>query len=226
MIQCLVQYMLVRTTSLSNQVGSGLSTLPNEKRNSLEWSIRLNSGLTTWHLATSMDLKFQGHMNRPSNWTREMVAPNGAATLELTQIDDYDTFIDKGHHLKVEPPAGYKKIRVHLIFDVKHDGRHKASLVADGHLTDIPLESVYSGVVSLRGFRIELFLDELNQLELWASDIGNAYLEAFTSEKVYIIAGPEFEEREGHILNISRALMGYEVAVLDGMIDLQIVLEK
>jgi hypothetical protein len=36
------------------------------------------------------------------------------ATLELTQIDDYDTFIDKGHHTKVKAPIGYKKIRVHL----------------------------------------------------------------------------------------------------------------
>jgi Reverse transcriptase (RNA-dependent DNA polymerase) len=129
-----------------------------------------------------------------------------AATLELTQINDYTTFIDKGHHTKVKPPAVYKKIHVHLIFDVKHDGRHKARLVADGHLTDIPLESVYSGVVSLRGFRIVLFLAELNQLELWTTDIDNAYLEAFTLEKVYIISGPEFGEQEGHILIISRAL--------------------
>jgi hypothetical protein len=77
-----------------------------------------------------------------------------AATLDLTQIDDYHTFIDKGHHTKVKVPAGYEKIIVHLIFDVKHDGRHKARLVADGHLTDIPLESVYSGVASLQGLRL------------------------------------------------------------------------
>jgi hypothetical protein len=131
-----------------------------------------------------------------------------AATLELTEIDDHDTFIDKDHHLKVKPPVGYKRIRVHLIFYVKHDGRHKARLVADGHLTDIPLESLYSGVVSLRGFRIVRFLAELNQLDLWTTDNGNTYLEAFTSENVYIIAGPEFGEREGHILVISRALYG------------------
>ena len=97
---------------------------------------------------------------------------------------------------------------MHLIFDVKHDGRHKARLVADGHLTEIPLDSVYSGVVSLRGFRIVLFLSEHNNLELWATDIGNAYLEAFTSEKVYIIAGPEFGDLQGHILIISKALYG------------------
>ena len=73
-------------------------------------------------------------------------------------------------------------------------------MVANGHLTDIPIDSVYSGVVSLRGFCIMLFLAELNQLETWATDIGNAYLEAETSEKIYIIAGLEFGEKQGDTL--------------------------
>jgi Reverse transcriptase (RNA-dependent DNA polymerase) len=131
-----------------------------------------------------------------------------AADLELKQIFEYKTFVDCGHHTKANAPSGYKKIRVHFVFDVKHDGRHKGRLVADGHLTDIPLESVYSGVVSLRGFRLVLFLGQLNGLEVWSTDIGNAYLEAMTSEKVYIIAGPEFGELEGHILVIHKALYG------------------
>ncbi len=76
------------------------------------------------------------------------------------------------------------------------------------HLTDIPLESVYSGVVSLQGLCLVLFLAELNQLETWAMDIGNAYLEAKTKEKVYIIAGPEFGELEGHVLVICKVLYG------------------
>jgi Reverse transcriptase (RNA-dependent DNA polymerase) len=131
-----------------------------------------------------------------------------ATVLELTQIDDYVTFIDKGHHTKFKAPIGYKKIRVQLIYDVKHDSRHKARFVADGHLTDIPLESVYSGVLGLRRFRIVLLLAELNHLEIWATDIGNAHLEAFTSEKVYVISGPELGECQGHILIISKALYG------------------
>ena len=128
--------------------------------------------------------------------------------LELQQIDEYDTFIDKGHKDKTKPPDGYKKIRVHLVFAVKHDGRHKARLVADGHLTDVPVESVYSGVVSLRGLRLIIFLAELNGMETWAADVGNAYLEAKTSERVYIIAGPEFGDRMDHILIIFKALYG------------------
>jgi hypothetical protein len=62
--------------------------------------------------------------------------------------------------------------------------------------------------VSLRGFRIVLFLAELNEVHAWATDIGNAYLEAKTDEKVYIIAGPEFGELEGHILIVHKALYG------------------
>jgi hypothetical protein len=35
-------------------------------------------------------------------------------------------------------------------------------------------------------------------------DIGNAYLEAYTTEKVYIIAGPEFGERARHLDEIEQ----------------------
>jgi hypothetical protein len=53
-----------------------------------------------------------------------------------------------------------------------------------------------------------IFLAELNNLELWATDIGNAYLEAYTTEKVYIIAGPEFGSFVDHVMIISKALYG------------------
>ena len=102
-------------------------------------------------------------------------------------MHEYKTFTEKGKDNL--PPPRYKKIGAHFVYDVKHDGRHKARYVADGHKIDIPLESVYSGVVTLRGLRMVIFLAELNGLDLWATDIGNAYLEAETKEKVYIIAG-------------------------------------
>ena len=67
--------------------------------------------------------------------------------LELEQLHEYKTFQDLGKN--ATPPQGYRKIRVHFVFTVKHEGRQKACLVADGHLTEAPLESVYSGIVSL-----------------------------------------------------------------------------
>ena len=131
-----------------------------------------------------------------------------AIKFEQESIMEYKTFTDLGHMSQAKVPVGYKKIHVHLVFDIKHDGRHKARLVADGHLTEVPLESVYSGVVSLRGFRLVLFLAELNGMEAWSTDIGNAYLEAETSEKLYIISGPEFGLLKDHVLIIHKELCG------------------
>ncbi len=131
-----------------------------------------------------------------------------ATDLEMSQLVEYGTFRDLGHKDTAPPPTGYAKIHTHLVYDCKHDSRHKARMVANGHLTDIPLESVYSSVVSLRGLRIVTFLSELNGLDLWATDIGNAYFEAFTMEPNYIIAGPEFGQLEGHSLIIVKALYG------------------
>jgi hypothetical protein len=50
------------------------------------------------------------------------------------------------------------------------------------------------------------FLSELSGLDLWATNIGNAYLEAKMSELLFIIASPEFGDLEGHMLVIYKAL--------------------
>lgn len=96
------------------------------------------------------------------------------------------------------------------MYAVKHDGRHKARLVAGGHLTNTPIDSVYSSVASLRGVRMIMFLVELNELKSCTMDIGNAYLESNTLEKVYIVARKEFAcvGLEGHVLMIVKSLYG------------------
>ena len=60
--------------------------------------------------------------------------------IEIDQQHEYDTYnnVDTG-----TPPKNYKKIRAHLVLDVKYDSRHKARLVCDGLLTDVPLSSVH-----------------------------------------------------------------------------------
>jgi hypothetical protein len=52
-----------------------------------------------------------------------------------------------------------------------------------------------------------LFVAELDHLNIWATDIGNAYLKADTSDKAYVIAGPEFKDCEGHTHIISKAVL-------------------
>jgi hypothetical protein len=130
----------------------------------------------------------------------------------VDQLHEYDTFHDKG--IGTTPGEKFKKIRVHLVYACKHDGRHKARLcangnlteIANGNLTEIPMNSVYSGVVSLKSLCTVIFLAEVNGLETWATDTGNAYLEAEILEKVFIIAGPGFGELEGHTLVKFKAL--------------------
>ena len=84
--------------------------------------------------------------------------------LEIKQLMDYESFKDPGENAPV--PEGYTKIPVHFVYDVKHDRRHKARLVAGGHRTSTPIDSVYSGVVSLMGVRMVTLLAELNDMEL------------------------------------------------------------
>ena len=47
-----------------------------------------------------------------------------AEKAELDQIDSYSTFKDHGKNQR--PPPGDTHIRVRMVYDVKHDGRHKA----------------------------------------------------------------------------------------------------
>jgi len=51
-------------------------------------------------------------------------------------------------------------------------------------------------------------LAELNELQLCAADIAQAYLEANTREKLAIVGGPEFGELSGHTLILMKALYG------------------
>ena len=55
----------------------------------------------------------------------------------MGQIDEYETLKDLGTYSLAS--VGYNKIRFHLVYEVNHDGHHKARLMYDGHLTDIPV---------------------------------------------------------------------------------------
>ena len=59
---------------------------------------------------------------------------------ERDQLKEYDTFIDKGPNPNPRELAGYKKINLHFVYAVKHDGRYKSRIVAGGHLTDAPVK--------------------------------------------------------------------------------------
>ena len=106
-------------------------------------------------------------------------------------------------------PPGYTKIDCHMIFDIKIDLTRKARLVAGGHQTEVPKDSVYSSVVSRESVRIALVIATRNGLQVLSADVQNAYLNARTKEKCYAIAGPEFGSgKAGRPVKIVRALYG------------------
>jgi hypothetical protein len=137
--------------------------------------------------------------NEDSRWKAAMAK-------EFSMLNEFEVFKDCG--IGGIAPPGYKRINVHFVFAVKEDSRRKGRLVANGNMTEVPNESVYSGVVSIRSLRIITLLAELNGLKLISADIGSAYLTAKTSEKVYCIGGTGFGELEGHTLLIDKALYG------------------
>ena len=108
----------------------------------------------------------------------------------------------------------FKEIGVHMIFDVKLDGKftRKARLVADGHKIDTPASSTYSSVVSRESVRIAFLYASLNDLDILSCDVANAYLCADCKEKVWIKAGKEFGSDEGAVMIIRKALYGLKSA--------------
>ena len=88
---------------------------------------------------------------------------NSRVAFEILNLDD-------------SPPVGSKKITCHLIFDVKMDLTRKARYVAGGHLTDPPASLTYASVVSRESVRIAFLIAALNDLDILAGDIQNAYL--------------------------------------------------
>ncbi len=108
-----------------------------------------------------------------------------------------------------KPPVGSKCIPCHMIFDIKMDFTRKARFVAGGHVTDPPTSITYSSVVACDSVRLAFLIAALNDLNILSADIGNAYLNAPTKEKVHTTCGLEFGHNYvGCIAVITRALYG------------------
>jgi hypothetical protein len=109
-------------------------------------------------------------------------------------------------------PDGWHKVTGHLVSDVKMDFTRKARWVLDGHKTADPIGSSYVEVVSSESIRVAA----LNHLDVCAADIRNAYLQAPSSRKDYIVCGAEFGlEHVGNVALIHRALYGGKTAGKD-----------
>lgn len=112
------------------------------------------------------------------------------------------------------PPPGFTEITCHLVFDVKLDTMRKARYVAGGHLTDVPTNMTYSSVVSRDTVRIGFSVAALNDLEILAGDVQNAFLSSPTEEKIFFCAGNEWGANAGRVVVVVRALYGLKSSAL------------
>jgi hypothetical protein len=110
-------------------------------------------------------------------------------------------------------PPGWHKASGHIVFEVNMDFTWKARWVKDGHKTPDSTTSSFAGIVSHDSIRISLSYAALLGLPVIGANICNAYLQARSLEKHFIICGPEFGiENEGRVALIGRALYGGKVA--------------
>jgi len=106
-------------------------------------------------------------------------------------------------------PKMSKRIPCHLIFDIKMDFTRKARFVAGGYVTDPPSSITFASVVSRDSVRLAFLIAALNDFDLLGADIGNACLNALTSEKVHTVCGLEFGQAyHGRFAIITPALYG------------------
>jgi hypothetical protein len=110
-------------------------------------------------------------------------------------------------------PLDYKWIKYHMIIDIKiEDFQRKAHMVAGGHMTSAPTIMTYPSIVSHETVRIALTLATLNDLEVKAADILNAYISAPIKEKVWCVLGPDFGSDAGKSAIIVCTLYGLKSA--------------
>ena len=94
----------------------------------------------------------------------------------------------------VQPaPPAWRKVTGNLVWYLKIYFRRKARWVLDGHENPNPIGYMYAGIISRYSVQIAFAYADLNGLNFCAANIINTRLQAPSSQKDYIICGPDFE---------------------------------
>ena len=112
------------------------------------------------------------------------------------------------HSPDFKPPTGFQYVRLNLVYDVKADSTYKARLVCDGSRVDPKGLSTRATVVKGVSVRLLDLIADSQNLSVLTGDIGNAFIQAHTKEKIFTRCGSEFGSMEGSIAIIVRALYG------------------
>lgn len=129
-----------------------------------------------------------------------------AIAKEIASLLSLGCFDFKAPDYKPSPEYQYAPLR--MIFEIKHDGRHKARLVAGGHVVDARGISSRSTVVKGISVRLLDLIAHRDNLEILTGDIGNAFITSPCLEKIYSRAGPEWGDKQDAIMIFVKALYG------------------
>ena len=138
--------------------------------------------------------------NGNTNW-QDAVKKEVAALIQHGCFEFHDS---KGF----KPSDDFQYCHLHFVYEVKTDLRQKARLVCNGSTVDPKGLSTRATVVKGISVRLLDLIAEAQGLEVLCGDIGNAFIQATTNEKVYTRVGNEFGEHAGKIALIVKALYG------------------
>ena len=113
-----------------------------------------------------------------------------AVKKEVTALIHFGCFAFMGKDFK--PASGYQYCRLHFVYAIKNDMQFKARLVCDGSRIDPRGLSTRATVVKGISVRLLDIIAESQSLRILTGDIGNAFIQAKTNEKVFTKVGPEF----------------------------------
>ena len=142
-----------------------------------------------------------------------------AMTKEMSALNSAKCFLYYPPDYKFGSEFQYAPLR--MIFDVKkEDLRRKARLVAGGHVINSTMFESYSSVVQTKSLRLLLTIAINQNLGIITADIGNAFIQAETKEKIWTRCGPEFGERSGCVAMIKKALYGLSTSARQWSLEL------
>ena len=87
----------------------------------------------------------------------------------------------------------------------------KARLVEGAHNTAPPLSVTYSSFVTRESVRLELLISGMNNPDIFACDIGNAYLNDTCQGVIWTKAGSEFGSEKVYVFLIVRDIHGLKL---------------
>ena len=107
-----------------------------------------------------------------------------------------------------QPGDEFQYVHMHWIYCVKPDLTYKARLVCDGSRVDPKGLHTRATVVKTLSVRLlDIIADAWNK-EVLTGDIGNAFIQSYTNEKIYTRFGKEFGDFQGCLAIIVKALYG------------------